>query len=55
MYTVQRLATFTATTHQVNASECVGPVEAQGDLRLIAVEVVAADTGDSLHVSVVLL
>lgn len=33
----------------------VGPVEAQGDLRLIGVEVIAAYAGYSLHVGVVLL
>lgn len=33
----------------------IRPVEAQGDLRLISVEVIAAYTGNSLHVSVVLL
>lgn len=33
----------------------VWPVEAQSDLRLIRVEVIAAYTGNSLHMSVVLL
>lgn len=36
-------------------SESVAPVEAQGDLRLISVEVIAAYAGYSLHVSVILL
>lgn len=35
--------------------KAVSPVEAQGDLWLVCVEVVAADAGDGLHVCVVLL
>lgn len=48
--------------NDVAAGTCVelpeefgGPVEAQGDLGLIAVEVIAAYAGYRLHVSVILL
>lgn len=39
----------------IYSGQLIRPVETQGDLRLVSVEVIAAYTCYSLHVSVVLL